>query len=278
MLFKSRIILLLLSLFFLSQHVGASRVDTLQVQSPSMKRSLEVLVVVPDACIAQHRVSVLYLLHGHGGHARSWLNLKPELRDMADRDSVLIVCPTGEASWYLDSPLKSDSRFETFVSSELVAYVDSHYATFTDRKHRAITGLSMGGHGALWLSIRHQDVFGAAGATSGGVDFTPFPTNWGLPVILGEQASHLALWQSHTVMSQLDKLQNEALALIFDCGTDDFFYEVNCKLHEALLQRGIFHDFIARPGRHNGTYWKNSLDYQWMFFTKFFRGYRSALE
>ena len=52
-----------------------------------------------------------------------------------------------------DSPLNADVRYETFISDELVKYVDSHYKTVADRKGRAITGLSMGGHGAMWNGL-----------------------------------------------------------------------------------------------------------------------------
>ena len=67
--------------------------------------------------------------------------------------------PDGKNTWYWDSPLNADVRYETFISNELVKYVDSHYKTVADRKGRAITGLSMGGHGAMWNGLRHSDVF-----------------------------------------------------------------------------------------------------------------------
>ena len=75
--------------------------------------------------------------------------------------------------------MNADVRYETFISDELVKYVDSHYKTVADRKGRAITGLSMGGHGAMWNGLRHSDVFSAAGSTSGGVDYPPFPEKLG---------------------------------------------------------------------------------------------------
>lgn len=92
----------------------------------------------------------------------------------------------GKNSWYWDSPTHADSQYETFVSSELVKYIDTHYSTIKDRKGRAVTGLSMGGHGGMWLSIRHKDVFGAGGSTSGGVDIRPFPHEWKMKEQLGE--------------------------------------------------------------------------------------------
>lgn len=92
--------------------------------------------------------AVVYLLHGYGGNETTWPSLKPELKDYADRENLIFVCPNGENSWYWDSPLNEDSQFETFVSRELVSYVDGHYRTLPSREKRAITGLSMGGHGA----------------------------------------------------------------------------------------------------------------------------------
>ena len=87
--------------------------------------------------------------------------------------------------------------------------------------------------------------------------------------------SNMDVWNNHTVINQLDKIKNGDLAIIFDCGSGDFFFEVNNNLHEELLKRGIDHDYITRAGVHNGKYWNNSIEYQWHYFCKFFKGYRS---
>lgn len=141
---------------------------------------------------------------------------------------------------------------------------------FLKKGARAISGLSMGGHGALWNAIRHKDIFGAAGSMSGGVDIRPFPNNWEMKKQLGELTANEAVWNSHAVINQVDKLANGDLALIIDCGESDFFLEVNKELHKRLLAYKIDHDFITRPGGHTGTYWNNSLDYHILFFCKFF--------
>lgn len=255
--------------------IHAARVDTLSIESPQMKRDIKTVVIVPDQCSNIQPCPTLYLLHGYGGNEKTWLHIKPELTEMADRDGIIVVCPDGENSWYWDSPLHADSQFETFVSKELIQYIDSHYNTIADRKGRAITGLSMGGHGGMWLSIRHKDVFGAGGSTSGGVDIRPFPNNWEMKKQLGEEKENQTRWDNHTVMTQLDKINPGDLALIIDCGSKDFFLEVNEQLHKALSDKGIPHDFIIRLGVHDGKYWNNSIDYQWMFFKKFFDGYRN---
>lgn len=255
----------------------AARIDTLQIRSEKMNRSIEVVVIVPDQA-AETPCPTLYLLHGYGGHAKTWLNIRPDLPEMADRDGVIVVCPDGKKSWYWDSPLRPESQFETFVARELVTYMDRNYNTVKQREGRAITGLSMGGHGGLWLSMRHKDTFGAGGSTSGGVDIRPFPNNWEMKKQLGELKDNREVWEKHTVINLLDSLKNGELALIFDCGTGDFFFEVNNNLHRELLKRGIDHDYIVRPGVHNQPYWKNAIEYQWLFFRKFFRGYRSGQE
>lgn len=249
----------------------AARVDTVLVKSPSMHKDVKVVYVVPDKAMAKAACPVVYLLHGYGGNARSWVQLKPELLQMADEKGIIFVCPDGKNSWYWDSPQDPGYRYETFISSELVNYTDANYATIRERKARAISGLSMGGHGALWNAIRHKDVFGAAGSMSGGVDIRPFPKNWEMSRQLGEMAGNEAVWEAHTVVNQLDKIANGDLALIIDCGEADFFIDVNKDLHRRLLERKIDHDFITRPGGHSGAYWNNSIDYHILFFDKFFK-------
>lgn len=249
----------------------AARVDTVLVKSPSMQKDVKVVYVVPDKAMAKVACPVVYLLHGYGGNARSWVQLKPELLQMADEKGIIFVCPDGKNSWYWDSPQDPAYRYETFISSEQVNYTDANYATIRERKARAISGLSMGGHGALWNAIRHKDVFGAAGSMSGGVDIRPFPKNWEMSRQLGEMAGNEAVWEAHTVVNQLDKIANGDLALIIDCGEADFFIDVNKDLHRRLLERKIDHDFITRPGGHTGAYWNNSIDYHILFFDKFFK-------
>ncbi|WP_285829166.1 alpha/beta hydrolase [Bacteroides acidifaciens] len=270
---NKRIFLLAVLLLLLAAPSFAARVDTLLVNSPSMNKDVQVIVVTPDAALGKKAVAcpVIYLLHGYGGNAKTWIGVKPNLPQIADEKGIIFVCPDGKNSWYWDSPKNPSYRYETFISSELVKYIDEHYKTVADRKGRAITGLSMGGHGAMWNAIRHKDTFGAGGSTSGGVDIRPFPLNWEMAKQLGEFAHNKKSWDEHTVINQIDKIENGDLAIIIDCGESDFFLNVNKDLHNRLLARKINHDFITRPGGHTGKYWKNSIDYQILFFDKFFR-------
>lgn len=246
----------------------AARVDTVQVYSPSMQKKVEVIVVVPDK--TSSLASSVYLLHGYSGNARSWIDMRPDLPDVADRYNLLFICPDGKNSWYWDSPVNPSMRYETFVAKELVAFVQSEYQVADSPTQRAISGLSMGGHGALWVGMRHPDVFGAAGSMSGGLDIRPFPDSWEMKKQLGERKEYPERWKQHAVIHQLETMENGKPHLIIDCGVDDFFYAVNEATHRRLLERKIAHDYIIRPGEHNAAYWKNSLDYQLLFFIKHF--------
>lgn len=270
---KLKSILLAACAFCCTLAAQAAVVDTVMVKSRAMNKEIKVVFVVPDAA-AQGSMNcpAVYLLHGFGGDARAWLRLKPELVQEADRLGMIFVCPDGQKSWYWDSPLNKDVRFETFVSKELITYTDRNYPTVARKQARAVTGLSMGGHGALWLSFRHKDVFGAAGSMSGGVDIRPFPNNWEMKAQLGEEKDNQARWDAYTVINQVDKIANGDLALTIDCGVDDFFYDVNVALHNKLLEKKIDHDFTTRPGAHTGEYWNNSIDYHLLFFKKYFAG------
>lgn len=262
--------LLVILLTILPDITFAARIDTLSIASNKMRKEIRTIVITPEATDSCNRFPVIYLLHGHGGNEYSWLEIKPTLKQMCDKDRIIVVCPNGENNWYWDSPKNKDSQFETFISKELVNYIDSNYNTIKDRKFRAIMGLSMGGHGSLWISMRNKDVFGACGSTSGGVDIVSFPDKWDMEKQLGLYNDNKKTWYFHSVINNIDKIQDKELAIIIDCGTEDYFFDINNKLHSILLKKGISHDYICREGKHNKTYWNNSIDYQWLFFKKFF--------
>lgn len=257
--------------FFLVHSLYAAKVDTVETYSPSMKKPIKAVVILPDSYTAEKEFPALYILHGYSGNYSGYIKSFPQLADYADQYKMIIVCPDGNyGSWYMDSPADKDWKYETYISNELIKWMDTNYKTIKDRSGRGITGLSMGGHGAFYLAFRHQDVFGAAGSMSGGVDIRPFPKNWDISKRLGTYAEFPERWEQHTVINQVHLLTPNSLALIFDCGTEDFFYDVNQKLHEKLLYYNIPHDYIVRPGAHNWKYWANALPYQLLFMHSFF--------
>lgn len=256
----------ILAAILLCLQASAYRQQEIMVYSDSMGKDVPVTVIIPDSYDGEVSHPVVYILHGYSDDHLRWAS-GGHVGKLADQYDMIVVMPDGGfSSWYFDSPVMPEFRYETFVSSELVSYIDTHYCTVRDRSGRAITGQSMGGHGALYNAIRHQDVFGSAGSMSGGVDIRPFPENWEISKRLGTKEEHPENWESNTVINLTHLLLPGSLNIIFDCGTEDFFFEVNCNLHKKLLEENIPHDFIVRPGGHNWTYWFNSIEYQFLYF------------
>ena len=262
-----KFIFLCVGTFLCAQVAIAAKVDTVETYSAAMKKNIKSVVVLPENYSDQKTYPTVYLLHGAGDKFSGWVNKVPAIKKYADQFEMIIVCPDGNVtSWYFDSPVDPTWKYETYVGTELVNFIDGKYRTVKDRKGRAITGLSMGGHGALYLAFKHQDTFGAAGSMSGGVDIRPFPLNWDIAKRLGAKDKFPERWEQNTVVNLIPLLTPNKLAINIDCGRDDFFYNVNIKLHQELLYNNIPHDFTIRPGAHNWDYWANAIGFQLMFF------------
>ncbi len=193
------------------------------------------------------------------------------MQQLANDNKLIIVCPDGGfSSWYFDSPIDSTFRYETFVALEVPKFIDAHYHTITDRKGRAITGLSMGGHGGLFLGYRHADIFGACGSMSGGVDLHYSMHKFDVAKRIGDGDKYPDNWNKYSVINVVDNYPKDSIAIIFDCGVDDFFYPDNKALHKKLVDMHVKHDYIERPGKHEWKYWSNAIEYQLLFFRNFF--------
>ena len=193
----------------------ACTVETLENQSQNLKKASKVVVIQPSPTSqVGEKYPVVYLLHGYGGNYAQWSKISPQLAKTADDLKIIFVCPDGgKGSWYFDSPIDSASQYESYITKELVPFVDANFSTKANPKYRAITGLSMGGHGALYLAIRHSEIFGASGSTSGGFDFRPFPKSWNLQNLLGAYETNKERWYDYTVMRQVELLTNKQLEL-----------------------------------------------------------------
>jgi len=143
-------------------------------------------------------------------------------------------------------------------------------------KGRVITGLSMGGHGAMYLSTRHPDLFCAAGTMSGAMDmnFTRYAINEDFrksirdryQTLLGTSDPNDPLFTENSIVSMTETIKKNGLPVIIDCGVNDFLIEANRELHRRLVYNGTPHDYSERPGAHSWPYWENSLPYHVLFF------------
>lgn len=263
------VIFLILLLF--SLQLKASRLDSISIFSQSMNKETKAYVVLPDRYYnTNESFPVLYFLSGYGTSGYTSGNYLFE-RNCADEFGYIIVCPDGNfSSWYIDSPIDNKSMYETYTAIEVPTFIDNHYRTIKERKGRAITGISMGGYGALYLAIKHPDVFSATGSMSGAVDFRPVAPGYGIPQKFGEQKEYQDFWDQNVIINMLPLIKKDNLSIIFDCGTEDFLINVNRNLNEAMLKAHIPHEYIESPGEHNITYWNHSIRHQLFYFRDYF--------
>ncbi|MEJ8803198.1 alpha/beta hydrolase [Pontibacter sp. H249] len=271
---KKHLLLLLFTLVILS---AQAKVDTLVIQSPSMQKTLKAGVVTPKSYKKKKNgpYPVLYLLHGYGGNFSNWLKVPPQknlLQSMADKYQVIIVTPDGgKSSWYYNSPVDKSSQYETFVTRELLQLVDSKYKTIKEKQGRFISGLSMGGHGALYLAARNPQLYLAAASMSGSVNVAAIDRKnllESIEAVIGPKAENQQLYEQHSIVHMVPQLKQSNLQFMIDCGIDDFLIEDNRELHRRLVAEKVPHDYIERPGAHSWIYWSNALEYHLLFFQK----------
>lgn len=252
--------------------VKSGKIETMVLYSVAMKKDIKTSVVLPSIYDGKKPQPVLYLLHGFGGDHKGLINSIPELQSLSDKYGYIIVCPDGGKSWYLDSPVDPTYKYETYIIQELISAVDKNYSTIKTRKGRAIAGISMGGHGAMYLAIRHQDMFGGVGSICGGVDFRSFPESWELKDRLGPKNQYPDNWEKNTVINMVSLLSPNSLDIIFDCGTEDpYFKESNRQFHEKLTALGIPHKYVAEEsGAHDYDYIRKAIVWHAKFFGDFF--------
>lgn len=251
-----------------------AKVDTLSIHSKAMKKNINCVVITPDNAKEKTQWPVVYLLHGYSGNYANWIMRVPELQEHANTYGLMIVCPDGGfSSWYFDSPVDSKIRYESHVIKEVVPYIDSAYHTKKQKQYRAITGLSMGGHGGLFLGLRNNDLFGACGSMSGGVDLKSTGYKFDIEKRIGDSTTNNnnKYWKDYSVIDMIDKYKDLNTKIIIDCGTEDFFYKINSNLHKKMLELKIPHEYIERPGKHDWPYWRNAVQYQLLFFSNYFK-------
>ena len=276
---KILIVLFLLPLFCFAQ----AKVDTIEVFSKAMNKKLKAAVTTPSTYDGSRQFATLYLLHGGSGIFSDWLKkvTEPDLVNrMAEEYNLIIVTPgVGPSSYYYDSPMMDSVQYETYLIEELIPHIDKSYKTLAKRESRAITGLSMGGHGAIMLSAKHPELFVAATSMSGVMNIDT--RLWKVPAefsklrqgqqqeMLGKDLQYDAPFSTYTAVGLVDKMKVNGIALLMDCGVDDFLLETNRQMHQLLLANGTPHDYTERPGAHTWEYWTQALPFHLLFVDKY---------
>jgi S-formylglutathione hydrolase FrmB len=217
----------------------------------------------------------LYFLHGLGGNEQMLLNsggmnMIQDLRDSKRIGEFLIVAPDAGRSFYINSR-DGKVRYEDFFIREFLPYIESHYRVRAERKSRGITGVSMGGYGALRFALRYPNLFVAVSAHSPALIET-LPNikvsrdqATAVAEVLGKAFGSpvdAAFWQRESPFTIVkDGPRPVGLQIYFDCGTDDEFgfNKGNEQFHELLTARGIPHEFHLYPGGHDWDYFAEHL-------------------
>ena len=273
---------LLVVFFSLLQSVEAqSRTDCNVVNSRILKQTLHYCVQLPpdyDASDAkQRRYPVLYFLHGLGQNEQTLFStggwsLIEDLRRQRKIDDFLIVAPEGGRSFYINSADNS-FRYSDFFLQEFIPHIENRYRIRPGRQSRAVTGVSMGGYGALRFAFAHPELFSAVSAQSAAL-ITQTPqelgsagqSNRSLGRLLGSafgQPVNQAHWNQNSVFA-LAKTNGPGLrklAIYFNCGQqDDFGFEDGAAvLHQQLQREGISHEYHSYPGDHSLTYFLSHM-------------------
>jgi S-formylglutathione hydrolase FrmB len=217
----------------------------------------------------------LYFLHGLGGNEQLLLNsggmnMIQDLRDSKRIGEFLIVAPDAGRSFFINSR-DGKVRYEDFFVREFLPYIESHYRVRAERKSRGITGVSMGGYGALRFAFKYPDLFVAVSAHSPALIETlpniKISPDQAVAVaeVLGKAFGspvNAAFWQRESPFTIVkDGPKPAGLQIYFDCGDDDEFgfYKGNAQFDQLLTARGIPHEFHLYPGGHDWDYFAEHL-------------------
>ena len=269
-----RLSILLLTLFLTNFIYGQSKVfDNLTMNSEilNMERNYAIYLP-PDYETSSRSYPVLYLLHGLGDDQTGWIQFG-EVKKIADNSIIngkatpmIIVMPdanTGRVG-YFNMPSK-DWMYEDFFFNELMPHVESKYRIKSEKKFRAISGLSMGGGGTFTYALHRLDLFSAAAplsAATGSLNVEESLERIKRYGIEFTRAEMEFLLKTNLPLELIDNIPLKKLNSIrwfIDCGDDDYLYEDNSLIHIAFSKKGINHEYRVRDGAHTWTYWRESL-------------------
>lgn len=262
--------------------------DNLSMKSEILKMNRKYAIYLPPGYETSERsYPVLYLLHGGGDDQTGWVQFG-EVSHIADKainegtaTAMIIVMPdanTGTRGYTND--VKNEWRYEDFFFEELMPFVEKTYRIRTEKRYRAVAGLSMGGGGTLYYALHHPELFSSAcplSAAAGPLNPEDMQRYMERFKTTGATQQQIDDWYKKYSALELVKNmpddQKKAVRWYFDCGDDDFLYEGNALIHIEMRKKEIPHEFRIRDGAHNWTYWRDSLPEVLSFISDAFHQY-----
>ena len=229
--------------------IARGKVETIEYDSKTVGIKRKAVVYTPPGYSADTRYPVLYLLHGIGDTETGWTEKGAAhvILDnlLADKKVVpmVVVMPNGRAAKDLTerSPWKDQipafAAFENDLLKDLIPHVEKTYSVKTDREHRALAGLSMGGGQTLNFGLKHLDTFAWLGA------FAPAPTTKPAKELIPDPAA----------------TTRQLKLLWLSCGDTDRILDVSQKFHAGLEELKVPHVWHLGKGAHTWEVWKADL-------------------
>jgi enterochelin esterase-like enzyme len=218
----------------------SGKTSQVKIDSEALGGKFTFTIYLPP-CYDAHREGgypILYLLHGQNMDDTTWPALG--ITDAADAKIAagavpfIMVFPYEVRNF---DPL-SESKFGDAFISDLVPYVESHYAVCAEQSCHAIGGMSRGGGWAMHIALTHFDMFGSIGAHS-----------------MGYFSGDL-----YRVQNLLQKHSSEEFPRIYiDRGEDDYLKESIDQYEANLTATGVAHEYHVNPGSHDQDYWRSQV-------------------
>lgn len=232
-------------------------------RSSALGRDMPYRVVVPATVKPDAKFPVIYLLHGGGADFHSWSN-DSDVAGFAERGFILVM-PEGSSSYYVNAVKRPQERYEDYIVTDLIANVEQNFPAVADREGRAIVGVSMGGFGAINLSLKHPDLFGFVGALSPALDVPTRPFSIHRIGQWREHSSIFGPWGSETRRANdpyrlaLNADPNRMPYIYFSCGEQEGLLPANRKFAQILSDHHFQFEFHRVPGGHSWNQWNARL-------------------
>lgn len=247
--------------------------DNLTLPSKILKGDRKYAVYLPPGYESSSRsYPVLYLLHGGGDDQTGWVQFG-EVQHYADKaisdgtaTPMIIVMPDANTGTrgYVNTP-DGQWRYEDFFFQEFIPFIEKTYRIKTDKRYRAVAGLSMGGGGSFYFALHHPELFSAAcplSASTGPLTMADAKTWLERNKQTATDAQLEAYFKQYSSLELVNAMpddQKKAVRWYIDCGDDDFLFEGNSLIHIAMRKKEIPHEFRIRDGGHTWTYWRTAL-------------------
>ena len=275
-----------------------SRVQYKTYASTLMNRELRYGIYLPPSyeTSGNRRYPVLYFLHGLNENEMRWstrgetdLMLDKMVADKAIGEFIVAIPMSATTSFYTNAK-NGNAPWEDTVIKEFIPMIESTYRVNATRATRGLSGISMGGYGALKLAMKHPEMFGAVSAHSAALvpDFNTatvtgrrldqfkalFDNIYGIGFAAGGQLD-LSYWNANNPLELAkDTSKLQGLKIYFDCGTEDEygFYGGHQVLDDLLTKAKYPHTAGLYPGDHGWDYAKRHTQQSLLFHWNAFNG------